>query len=174
MKLLDILFESYNPNDILYHTSNVEHKFSGRGRLHKGTFFSTDMFTSMDYGDYTYEVKLKPNLNFFDSQNIEHCKLLMQKFGRLHNDFYSKENVEVYDESLYYVYDPYQVCRDSHNWIIFEDNPTVMEWLYKTYDGVWVMESVRNLLIFAPIMDKILTIKMVSSPNKKHPSFYNN
>jgi hypothetical protein len=146
----------------LYHGTPFEHKFDKMGNLSNGSFFSLDKSTSRDYGKYIFEVKLSPELKLFDTYNPEDCRLLINSVDSIHNDFKEKDDEE------YWVTTPEQIYLNDSNWIIVEDNPAVKEWLEKNYDGVWLYEGSRNLLLFKPVNTKIISTKLIEvNENRK-------
>lgn len=146
----------------LYHGTPFEHKFNKMGNLSNGSFFSLDKSTSRDYGKYIFEVKLSPELKLFDTNNPEDCRLLINSVDSIHNDFKEKDDEE------YWVTTPEQIYLNDSNWIIIEDNPAVKEWLEKNYDGVWLYEGSRNLLLFKPVNTKIISTKLIEvNENRK-------
>lgn len=144
--------------DIVYHGTDIEHDFSKKGHVTNGTFFSTSKNEASSYAGpkgIIYEVKIRPDLNLFDTNNLYDCKKLLDYFGELYDNYYHEE-----DEKENYLIDtPEKLYELTDNWSPIENTPDVLEWLDDNYDGAIIYEGgVKNILLFFPIEDKILTI----------------
>lgn len=152
-----VLKEEIEKNDIIvYHGTPNEHEFNERGHLFNGTFFSTNINEAKSFGKHLYKVKLKSNLNLFDTNKLGDCKDIVSSFDLI--DPYYNE-----DEDGYYIETPEQLYGSGDSWSPLEMTPGVIEYLNRNYDGVWVYEGgVRNLLLFSPINDKLLSISKIN------------
>lgn len=146
---MKLLFEhGLNNNIILYHGSDNEHLFNGKGRITNGTFFSPDYHEASSFGNNVYQVTLKPNLRLLDTNNINDCQLIIDTFGYL---------IDTYDNTEYYHAN--DIKNHPDNWEMIENTPDVLNWISNNYDGVWLFEGgVRNLLLFSPINKKLINI----------------
>lgn len=152
------LSETYitGENHIVYHGSHIEHDFSSSGDVYNGTFFSTRKEDSMTYGKYLYKVTLQPDLKLFDTRKIEDCKLLLDKFGELYDDYFND------DEDGYLITTPEQLSDNADNWNPIERTDGVLDWLDGNYDGVIIFEGgTMNILLFSPVNSKILNVKKI-------------
>lgn len=149
-----VLKEQYE-DIVVYHGTPEKHKFNKEGYMFNGTFFSISENEAKSYGKYVYKIRLKPNLNFIDTNKFEDCELIIDEFETLIDTYYNN------DEPEYYVTEPEQLYYSSDSWSIIESNDDVMEWLEGNYDGVWMYEGgVRNLLLFKPINEKIKSVEL--------------
>jgi hypothetical protein len=122
---------------------------------YNGAFFSTSESEAAAYGDYIYKVSITPNLNIIDFTKYDDCKYVLDIFGELTDTYYSE------DDENYLITDPQILCNSSDNWEPIENTDGLIEWLQQ-YDGVWLTEgAVKNLLLFAPINQKLKTIELI-------------
>jgi len=143
-------------NDYLYHGTRREHDFTGEGNVWDGIFFSTAWSEAHQYGDIMYRVTLRSSAIIFDTGNLRDCRILLNHFGELVDDYYDE------DSDRYYIRTPEQLHEHSDSWNAIEQ-PNVLHWLNDNYDGVVVYEGgVENILIFNPILDSIVDIKNIS------------
>jgi hypothetical protein len=142
--------------EVLYHGTNEPHQFARSGMgWYNGSFFSTSYNEASSYGDYIYKVSLKPNLSLLDLTKYEDCKLVINTFGELYDNYYEDEDEQIID-------DPKVLCNHSDSWEPLEYTQGFMEWVRRNYDGVWLTEGgVVNLLLFSPVTEKIENISLV-------------
>lgn len=156
---------------IVYHGTTKGHDFESPAEIHKDylkktkvkcTFFSTESYFAAEYmGEWKgeengklYEVHLKPNLNLFDTKNLENCKLLIDKFGEFEDD------VELNDD--YIIDTPEKLFHLEDNWFAIEYQKGCLKWLSNNYDGVIVFENmVKNVILFNPVKEKIISFKEI-------------
>jgi len=168
--------DKFGNNIKYYHGTDNEHSFDKRGEIYNGTFFSTNKNTAKEYGKFVYEITIKPNLKIFNTSDINDDKILFNNFSKLKDftfDKNDKGNI-YYDENdhkKHYYRKPYITTAEElyeetlggENWYFLEMNKGVLKWLSKNYDGVYVFEhSVRNLLLFSPIKEKIQNVKLIN------------
>ena len=137
-------FENYRFDNILYHGSDVEHKFDTRGYITDGTFFSEDINVARDYGKYVYQVVIK-DVPIFDTTDIKDITELFDAFDELF-DRYSET----------YISDPNGFIHSSDTWDPIENTDGVINWLKaEGYHGVRIIEggSESNILLFYPSED---------------------
>lgn len=155
------LLEWVNDNDfIVYHGSYKEHKFDSTGELFGGTFFSTRKAEAATYGKFLYEVELYRELNILDTNKIADCRKIFQEFDYLEDDesYYNEDGFNDEGEE-YIVTSPEKLYSHADNWYMIEHTPGLIRWIQENYDGVWIYEGGgRNLLLFAPVLDKIKEI----------------
>lgn len=163
---------SDNYPSVVYHGTTKGHDFSSPSGIHndwlksnvKGTFFSTEKYFAEEYmGEWKgvedgklYEVHLKPNLNLFDTKNLDNCKLLIDKFGQFEDD------VELYDGDDYIIDTPERLFELADNWFAIEYQKGCLKWMSKNYDGVIIFENtVKNVILFNPVKEKIISFKEI-------------
>lgn len=148
-------FENFN-TDYLYHGTHEEHKFEKAGMgWYNGTFFSTSENEASSYGKFVYKVKLIPTLNLLDTQKLVDCQIILNEFPELTDTYYSE------NEEGYYITDPIKLCEHSDSWSPIEYTHGLVKWISVNYDGIWLTEgAVRNLLLFAPIKNKLSEINI--------------
>ena len=149
---------------IFYHGTDVEHTFSKRGNFQNGSFLSTDQSFAETWGKYIYEVRIKPGLTIFDTWNSNHVQELLNNVKGIKNPFALGDDDEV-DENEYNVTRVEQIVNNRDNWIIIEDNPEILKWVFPRFDGIWLWEDERNLLLFRPVNKKIISSKLIKSNN---------
>jgi hypothetical protein len=149
-----VLKEEVNENTlVVYHGTPERHDFNKEGIMFGGTFFSVSENEARAYGNHIYKIELRKDLNFIDTNLLKDCELIIDEFGTLIDPYYDE------DEDDYYITEPEQLYYNSDSWSAIESNDDVMEWLEDNYDGVWIYEGgVRNLLLFKPIKEKIISI----------------
>jgi len=160
MKLMSIyrnILMEYSPDGDThyYHGTNEPHGFEKYGNITDGSYFASEYETAKNYGQYIYVVSIKSNLNIFDTQDVDDVKKLLDKFGYLIDTYYSE------DEPEYKITKPEQLVNFSDTWGYIERTDGVLGWIERNgYDGVRLIEggSEDNLLLFAPIKDKITII----------------
>ena len=148
------LFEEFTYNEsgaaVVYHGSDDEHDFAGRGRLFNGTFFSSSSNEAKRYGGKLYRVELRPDLRLLDTNKLKDCQLIIDEFGPLEDPYYRE------DEPEFIIDDAEKLWHHSDSWSPLESNDQLMSWIEGNYDGVWVYEGgARNLLLFDPVVEKI-------------------
>ena len=161
-KFNKFILESVKYPTVVYHGSFTKHDFSTKGKERNGTFFSTEDWFAYEYTgkehrdiDGTlYKVILKPNLNLFETNDLNNCKLLIDKFGEFEDD------ADLYGEDEdYMIHTPeqlYQLAKSEENWFSIEYQEGCIEWISEHYDGVIIYENrVQNILIFDPVIEKI-------------------
>jgi hypothetical protein len=166
-KLNENINESKNnyPTKV-YHGSSIEHSFEGIGEITNGTFFSEyDYFAAEYMGEWKgvkdgklYEVILRPDLNLFNTRNLDDCKKLMKVFSKLEDD------IELYgdDDDEYIIDTPEKLYNFDETWFALENEPGLLKWLEERYDGVVLLENgVTNVLIFNPVKDKIISYQKI-------------
>jgi hypothetical protein len=149
--------EDVSPDDlILFHGTDVEHQFNSGDVTYSWTFFSKSRREASGYGKYIYQIKLKSNLNIFDTNDINDCQKLINAFDYLIDDYYEE------DEPEYYIRTAEDLQDNPYSWVAIEHTNGVLDWLNNLYDGVWIYEGgVRNLLMFKPVKEKIEKIELV-------------
>ena len=138
-------FEGYTLNSVLYHGSDTQHTFGGKGYLVEGTFFSEDIEVAKSHGKYVYEVVVK-NIKIFDSIDKYDVEKLFNYFGKLYDSY----------EDGYIDINTFMGSSDT--WNAIENTDGVISWLIdQGYRGVRITEggSESNILLFYPNEDII-------------------
>jgi hypothetical protein len=150
-----------NDTMYLYHGTYKEHEFNDYGDLIDGTFFSTSQNEAKSYGEYLYKVRIKDNLSLLDMGNVKDCELLISTFDELIDPYYDE------DEDGHFITSSDELYNLSDSWSPIERTDGVLDWISGNYDGVWVYEGgVRNLLLFTPVKDKLVSISLVDNINE--------
>ncbi len=152
MKYLKV-FENFDEN-YLFHGTHEEHKLEKAGMgWYNGSFFSESEKEASSYGNFVYKVELMPNLNLIDTKKLSDCQIILNKFPKLTDTYYSE------DEEGYYITDPKDLYEHSDSWSPIEYTQNLVEWVASNYDGIWLTEgSIRNLLLFSPVNEKLKSV----------------
>jgi hypothetical protein len=152
---------------VVYHGTPVEHNFKSMGNIAEGTFFSTYKNLAVEYFDEywtgskcgkLYEVILKPDLNLFDTKNMEDCIKIINEFGQLED---CVDNYMGDDDYGYIIDTPEKLYNLGDTWFAIEEK-NCLKWLSERYDGVILMESgIQTILIFNPVKEKIISFKEI-------------
>ncbi len=158
------LFEEFN-EIIVYHGTDNKHEFNNRGNITDGTFFSTSLNEAKSYGKFIYEIILKNDLKLCDTTKLKDCEEIIKNCAPLYDTYYDE------NDELYNIETAEQLYNMNDNWEPIENTYGVLDWLKSNYDGVWIYEGgVKNLLLFSPLKDKIIDIKLIEniSENRKN------
>jgi hypothetical protein len=145
-------FESYKFNNILYHGTDVQHKFDNQGDIVDGTFLSEDVNTARRYGKYVYRVIIK-EISIFDTLDINDTKILFNTFDELYDSW-----------SDSYITDPTEFVNSSDTWDGIENTNGVIQWIFdKGYRGIRITEGgISNILLLHPTKD-IIEYNLIST-----------
>lgn len=164
------LFEynnKYNLPEYLYHGSNTIHDFTKTGDVYNkgGTFLATSQFHANVFGENIFKVKLKPNLNLFNSTQISDCELLFNYVNDLINNK-SFFTIDYPIDNTIIIHNPEELATYRDNWKILEKN-IVWKWLLNNYDGVILTEmNSKNVFLKSPVHNKILSYELIERPTQ--------